>query len=100
MFGCAILGVAYWLAVDAFGGPGISRWIKYLIILNEIGSVLGVIIPVIDPTILLDSEANRILYMEPVDHSHYDSFHRQLEKMRSHLPELGRNLYLKRTLCH
>jgi len=55
MFAYAILGVSYWLVAMAFRGMGLLRVIKYLMIINGVASVLGILIPVIDPELLLES---------------------------------------------
>ena len=55
MFAYAILGIAYWLVSVAFQGKNIFKIIKYLMILNGVSSVLGVLIPVINPKLLLES---------------------------------------------
>jgi hypothetical protein len=57
MFAYAILGIAYWLVSIAFQGKGILNIIKYLMIFNGIASLLGVLIPVFDPELLLESES-------------------------------------------
>ena len=57
MFAYAILGIAYWLVSIAFQGKGILSIIKYLMIFNGIASVLGVLIPIFDPSLLLESES-------------------------------------------
>jgi hypothetical protein len=55
MFAYAILGIAFWLTSVAFQGGGIFKVIKYLMIFNGVSSVLGILIPVIEPEILLES---------------------------------------------
>jgi hypothetical protein len=55
MFAYAILGIGYWLASVAFQGKSILNIIKYLMIFNGVASVLGILIPVIDPKLLLES---------------------------------------------
>ncbi|MCK5342404.1 MAG: hypothetical protein KAR20_03320, partial [Candidatus Heimdallarchaeota archaeon] len=57
MFAYAILGIAYWLVSVAFQGKSMLNIIKYLMIFNGVASVLGVLIPVIDPKLLLESES-------------------------------------------
>ena len=57
MFAYAILGIAYWLVSVAFQGKSIFKIIKYLMIFNGIASVLGILIPVIDPKLLLESDS-------------------------------------------
>ena len=57
MFAYAILGIAYWLVSSAFGGKVIFNSIKYLMIFNGLISVLGLLIPLIDPKLLLESES-------------------------------------------
>ena len=56
MFAYAILGIAYWLIAGAFQGKGILSVVKYLMIFNGVVSVLGILIPVIDPELLLESD--------------------------------------------
>ncbi|MFC2123421.1 hypothetical protein ACFLU5_01315 [Bacteroidota bacterium] len=56
MFAYAFLGVAYWLLSIAFSGYGVGRAIKSLLIFNGIISIAGVIIPAINPELLLSSE--------------------------------------------
>jgi len=53
MFGYAVLGVAYWLAACAFPGKGIQATVRYLMIFNGIISVLALMVPALDPDLLL-----------------------------------------------
>jgi len=57
MFAYAILGIAFWLVSVAFQENRILIVIKYLMIFNGVVSVLGILIPVIDPKLLLESES-------------------------------------------
>ena len=56
MFAYAFLGVAYWLVAGAFQGKGLFRMIRYLMIFNGIASVLGILLPVLNPAALLEQE--------------------------------------------
>ena len=56
MFAYAFLGVSYGLVAQAFQGPGVFKTIRYLMILNGVVSVVGILLPVLNPTLLLESE--------------------------------------------
>ncbi|NND30967.1 MAG: hypothetical protein HKN76_00160 [Saprospiraceae bacterium] len=53
MFAYAVLGVAYWFAASAFQGKGIFKAIRYLMIFNGWASLISILIPVVDPHLLL-----------------------------------------------